>query len=62
MIGLEKIYDDLDGCRNRLVRLEDMERIPQPEAIKLMTPLLRLLELVNDAIERKVEVEYDGTD
>ena len=62
MIGLEKIYDDLDGCRNRLVRLEDMERIPQPEAIKLMTPLLRLLELVNDAIERRVEVEYDGTD
>ena len=58
MMGLEKIYDDLDGCRKRLVRIEDMDRIPKPEALKLMAKILTLMDDVNDAIERGVEVDY----
>lgn len=62
MLGLERIYYDLDNCRRRLVRLEEMDRIPQHEAIKVMTKILRLMNDVNDLIERKVEVDYGSGD
>ena len=55
MQGLEKVYYDLDNIRKRLVRLVEMDRIPEPTGISLMSPILKLLEIVNGYIERGIE-------
>ena len=57
MKGLERIYYQLDDCRKRLVRLEEMERIPELKAVELMTLILKSRELTNDFIEEGVETD-----
>lgn len=48
MKGLDQVYYDLDGIRRRLVRLTEMNRIPDPTGNDLVNDVLK--------IQSKVEV------
>lgn len=56
MRGLDAVYEDLDKVRYRLVRLTEMERVPENVGLGLRDGVLSLMDQV------KMLLEADTTD